>query len=181
VRRHYYYNGLWGNAAGTNYPASEVWPRIPQQYFTAFQEVTIRTKQIMEDWGKRTNVYGLIHADMGTKANVLFHGIEARAIDFDDAGFGYWIYDLAMPLSDWEGEKIWLSYRDALLEGYTKIRAIPEEQLGQLKLFQAAIRAMEIFWGTATLMRFSDSTYWIKRRDNACIHIVRYLKENPQQ
>jgi Ser/Thr protein kinase RdoA (MazF antagonist) len=133
----------------------------------------------MDDWGKGANVYGLIHADIGTKANVLFHSGEARAIDFDDAGFGYWMYDLAIPLSDWEGEKIWLTYRDALLEGYTETQSISHEQLEQLKLFQAAIRAMEIFWGTATLMRFSDSTYWMKRRDTAWRHIKRYLKENP--
>ena len=63
----------------------------------------------MEDWGKEPDVYGLIHADLGTKANVLFNKGEARAIDFDDGGFGYWTYDLAVPLCDWEGEDVWLA------------------------------------------------------------------------
>jgi len=180
VRRHYDRNGLWGDDTGTNYTAGEVWPEIPRQYFEAFQEVTMRVEHVMEDWGKGLDVYGLIHADLGTKGNVLFHGGEARAIDFDDAGFGYWMYDLAMPLSDWEGEDVWPAYREALLKGYTKMRPIPEEQLGQLELFQAAIRAMEIFWGTASIMRFPNSTYWRERRDEAWKHIKRYLKENPQ-
>jgi Ser/Thr protein kinase RdoA (MazF antagonist) len=179
VRRHYDQNGLWGDATGTNCTANEVWQRIPQQYFKAFQEVTRRMEQIMEDWGKEANVYGLIHADIGTKANVLFHSGEARVIDFDDAGFGYWMYDLAIALSDWEGEMVWSAYRDALLEGYTEIRTIPDEQLEQLKLFQAAVRAMEIFWGTAILMRFSHSSYWRKRREKAWRHIRSYLRENP--
>ena len=181
VRRHYDCNGLWGDDTGTNYTAGEVWPRIPPRYFEAFQEVTMRVEHVMEDWGKGLDVYGLIHADLGTKANVLFHSGEARAIDFDDAGFGYWMYDLAIPLSDWEGEDVWLTYRDALLEGYTEIRPIPEEQLGELELFQAAVRAMEIFWGTASTIRFPDSTYWIERRDKAWRHIKHYLKENIQQ
>jgi Ser/Thr protein kinase RdoA (MazF antagonist) len=133
----------------------------------------------MEKWGKGPDVYGLIHADLGTKANVLFYGQEARPIDFDDGGFGYWVYDLAVPLADWEGEDVWPTYRYALLEGYKEIRSIPEEQLLQLELFQAAYRAMEIFWGTAGTMHGLDSTYWIERRDEAWRHIKRYLKENP--
>ena len=127
----------------------------------------------MESWGKGLSVYGLIHADLGTKANVLFYGREARAIDFDDGGFGYWIYDLAVPLCDWEGQNVWSEYRNALLAGYKEFRPIPEEQLAQLELFQAAFRAMEIFWGTASLMRHPDSTYWVERRDQAW----RYIKQ----
>jgi len=179
VRRHYDCNGLWGNDTGTNYTADEVWPRIPKRYFKAFKEVTMRVEQTMEDWGKGTEAYGLIHADLGTKANVLFCGREARAIDFDDSGFGYWMHDLAVPLCDWEGEHVWPAYRAALLKGYLETRFIPQEQLSQLELFQAAIRAMEIFWGTAGIMRNPDSTYWAKRRDKAWRHIKRYLKENP--
>ena len=181
VRRHYDRNGLWGDDTGTNYTSDEVWPRIPRRYFEAFREVTTRVERVMDDWGKGPNVYGLIHADLGTKANVLFHGGEARAIDFDDGGFGYWVYDLAVPMVDWEGEDAWPAYLEALLEGYTGIRSMPEEQLEQLELFQASFRAMEVFWGTACTMRRPDSTYWMERRDEAWRHIKRYLKENPKR
>jgi Ser/Thr protein kinase RdoA (MazF antagonist) len=181
VRRHYDRNGLGGDDTGTRYTAGEVWSRIPRRYFGAFQEVTTRVEQVMEEWGKGPDVYGLIHADLGTKANVLFHGREARPIDFDDGGFGYWVYDLAMPLADWEGEAVWPVYRDALLLGYREKRSIPEEQLDQLELFQAAIRAMEIFWGTTGIMRRPGSAYWIERRHRVWRHIRRYLKEHPQQ
>ncbi len=134
----------------------------------------------MEDWGRGEDVYGLIHADLGTKANVLFHGREARPVDFDDTGFGYWVYDLAVPLCDWEGEDVWPAYREALLEGYTERRSMSEEQLEKLELFQAGFRAMEIFWGTAATIRHPDSTYWAERRDQAWRHIRRYLKKNPR-
>ena len=181
VRRHYDRNGLWGDDTGTGYTADEVWPRIPRRYFEAFQEVTTRVEQVMEDWGKGLDVYGLIHADLGTEANVLFHRGEARAIDFDDGGYGYWVYDLAVPLVDLEGDDALPIFRDALLEGYSEIRSIPEEQLEKLELFQAAFRALEVFWGTACTIHNPDSTYWKERRDNAWTHIKRYLKENPRR
>jgi len=179
VRRHYDRNGLWGDDTGTGYTADEVWPRIPRRFFGAFREVTTRVEEVMEDWGKGPDVYGLIHADLGTEANVLFHRGEARAIDFDDGGYGYWVYDLAIPLVDLDGNEALPIFRDALLEGYAEIRSMPEEQLDKLDLFQAAFRALEIFWGTASTMRFPGSTYWSKRREEAWGHIRRYLKENP--
>lgn len=177
VRRHYDHNGLWGDDTGTSYTADEVWPRIRRRYFEAFREVTLRVERVMEDWGKELDVYGLIHADLGTNANVLFYSGEARAIDFDDGGFGYWMYDLAVALCDWEGMNEWSTYRDALLEGYLEMRSIPEEQLKQLQLFQAAYRAVEIFWATAGAIRFKDPTYWMKRQDAAWKHIKRYLRK----
>jgi Ser/Thr protein kinase RdoA (MazF antagonist) len=122
----------------------------------------------------------LIHADLGTKANVLFYGRNARPIDFD-GGFGYCVYDLAVPLADWEGNAVWPTFRVALLEGHREVGLVPEDQLGQLELFQAVIRVMEIFWGTAGVMCLPNSTYWIARRSEAWRHIKRYLKENPLQ
>jgi len=177
--RHYDRNGFWGDDTGTGYSSGEVWPRIPRRCFEAFREVTTRVEQVMDEWGKGPDVYGLIHADLGTEANVLFRGREARAIDFDDSGFGYWVYDLTVPMIDWEGEDVWPSYREALLKGYTGIRSMPEEQLEQLELFQASFRAMEIFWGTACMMHNPDSSYWMERREKAWRHIQRYLKKNP--
>jgi len=179
-RRHLDRNGLWGNDTGTGISADEVWSKIPKKYFNDFQKVTQRIEQVMDDWGKGSDVYGLIHADLGTKANVLFHGREARAIDFDDGGYGYWMFDLACPLVDWEGEDVWSAFRKALLEGYMEIRSIPDEQLEQLELFQAAWRAVEIFWGTASEMTNPDDTGWIERRDQAWKLLKRYLKGNPQ-
>jgi Ser/Thr protein kinase RdoA (MazF antagonist) len=179
VRRHYDANGLWGDDTGTGYAAGEVWPRIPGRFLGAFEEVTGRVGRVMEEWGRGPGVYGLIHADLGLDANALIHGGECRAIDFDDCGFGFWVYDLAMALAQWEGEEVWPAYRDALLEGYSEVRQMPGEKLEQLELFLAAIRAMEVFWGTAGVMRRPGSTYWAERRERAWEHMRSYLRRNP--
>jgi Ser/Thr protein kinase RdoA (MazF antagonist) len=137
-RRHYDRNGLWGDDTGVGFKASEVLTHLPERLYDDFYRVTSRLDAVMDDWGKDSGVYGLIHADLGTKANVLFHEREARAIDFDDSGYGYWLYDLTTPLYDWEGDVNWYIFRDALLAGYTEIRPLISEYLDMLELFQAA-------------------------------------------
>jgi len=44
------------------------------------------------------------------------------------------------------------------------VRGLPGVQLDRLELFLAAIRAMEVFWGTACLIRRPGYTYWEERR-----------------
>jgi Ser/Thr protein kinase RdoA (MazF antagonist) len=43
-------------------------------------------------------VFGLIHADLRL-ANLMVDDQGLTAIDFDDCGFGWWVYDLASALS----------------------------------------------------------------------------------
>ena len=93
-------------------------------------------------------VDGLIHADLclGQEGNVLFHKGQARPLDFDDCGFGYWVYDLAVPLAHWQTAPQWAIYRQALLEGYAKVRPLPRAELPYLGLFMAARHVSEILW-----------------------------------
>ena len=176
VRRHYDSDGLWGNDTGTGYSKEKVWSKIPQRYYKEFQQVTTRVEQVMDVWGKGSDVYGLIHADLGTVANVLFYEGEARAIDFDDSGYGYWVYDLAVPLVDLFGMESYTTLRDALLEGYLECRSLPEEQLAMLDVFQAAFRALEIFWGAAVTLSNPDNVYWKERMEEAWTHIKHILR-----
>jgi Ser/Thr protein kinase RdoA (MazF antagonist) len=179
-RRHYDRNRLWGDDTGVGYKSSEVLSYLPESYHDDFYQVTSRLEAVMKDWGKSSDVYGLIHSDLGTKANILFHKRQARAIDFDDSGYGYWLYDLTTPLYDWEGDENWPVFRDALLTGYTEIRPFLPEHLEMLELFQAAHAVLEIFWGTAILIRNPDSSYWYDRREKAWRHIKTYQEENPE-
>ena len=93
--------------------------------------------------------YGLGEAQIVFVAysNVLFYRGEARPIDFDDCGYGYWIYDLATPLAHWQTHPQWPVYRRALLDGYLGVRALPDEQLAHLDLFMAARHGSEMLWG----------------------------------
>jgi Ser/Thr protein kinase RdoA (MazF antagonist) len=78
------------------------------------------------------DVYGMIHADLHTE-NVLVDGERLSAIDFDDAGFGWYAYDLAAALYT-EQDAFHRKHphfelaRDALFRGYRGQRTLSAEQ-----------------------------------------------------
>lgn len=149
TRRHWDWEGLFGDGAGFNLPASQVWALVPQAYHDVFDAVARQTQRTMESLRQGPDVFGLIHADLflGAEGNVLFSGGQARPVDFDDCGLGYWAYDLAVPLCHWQQAEGWPSIRDALLDGYARIRPLPEDQLACLDLFMAARHVSEVLWG----------------------------------
>jgi len=138
AKRKYDWDGLFREDGGAGIPASEAWSLLPQEYLQPFDLVTRRVKLVMDAWGKASQVYGLIHGDLGLDANVLFWGGEARAIDFDDSGFGYYLYDLSLALEHCQEDEALPQFRDALLDGYARVRSLPEDQLEYLDLFLAA-------------------------------------------
>lgn len=148
TKRRYDWDGLFRDDSGCGLPASEAWPLLPRRLVEPFEAVARRVRQVMNEWGTGPDVYGLIHADLGVDANVLFWRGEARAIDFDDSGFGYWIYDLAVALEHCWEDADYHRFRDALLGGYAEIRSLPEEQLGYLDLFTAAFCVYWSLWAT---------------------------------
>jgi Ser/Thr protein kinase RdoA (MazF antagonist) len=147
-RRHWDWDGLFGDEAGFNLSGREVWALLPRSYFESFEAVAGRTRQVMVDLGTGPDAYGLIHTDLslGGGGNVLLSAGEARPIDFDDCGYGYWVYDFAVPLCHWRESESWPRIRDALLDGYAGIRLLPQKQLAHLELFMAARHVSEILW-----------------------------------
>ncbi len=146
TRRHRDWDGLFGDGAGFEFPAAELWEAIPQRFREPFEIVTGQIRQVMDELGKEPDAYGLVHADLDVNTNVLFWAGEAQAIDFDDCCFAYWLHDLAFALSPWQGsaEHHWI--QDALLEGYGQIRSLPESQLKHLDLFMSAFNATLMLW-----------------------------------
>lgn len=129
------------------YPLDELVASMPARYREAFTVVSAQVREVMEALGKGPDVYGLIHADMYFE-NVLFKDGRAFPIDFEDCGFGYWIWDLAVALCQWPWTEDWKWMRDALLRGYTRIRNLPEEQLKHLDLFMATQYATMVLWAS---------------------------------
>jgi Ser/Thr protein kinase RdoA (MazF antagonist) len=88
-------------------------------------------------------VVGLIHADLHLD-NALFAGEDVCMIDFDDCGFGFRIYDVAVALWELRHRADYDLFRDALIEGYTAQRHLPHDQVG---LIDAFIAAREVAFG----------------------------------
>lgn len=94
-------------------------------------------QEAIDGMGTDERVFGLIHADLH-HGNYLFHGQEVRAIDFDDCGWGHFLYDLAVTQWYLQARPDFQALRQAHLEGYSSIRPLDEEQLSQISTFIAA-------------------------------------------
>ena len=73
---------------------------------------------------------------------------EARPIDFDDCGYAHWVYDFAVVMADYLDNDNWSAFYDALLDGYTQIRPLPERSLAHLNTFMAARLVSLALWAT---------------------------------
>lgn len=81
--------------------------------------------------------YSMIHADCVAE-NVMVDGEQVRLIDFDDAGFGWHLFDIATVLYFDIDEDHFVAARDALIAGYREIRDLPQSQIEALPLFYLA-------------------------------------------
>lgn len=178
TKRHHDWNGMFRDnpAAGFDLSIDEVWAFLPQPYVEPFQVVTQRMRQVMDELGRGPDVYGLIHADLATDANLLFWHGEPRAIDFDESGFGYWMYDLAVALEHCRETGEYARFREALLEGYAEHRPLPEEQLRHLELFTAALDVYLGLWAAgATQVYPLYRETALRRLEHNAGHVVRYV------
>ncbi|OYX23337.1 MAG: hypothetical protein B7Z10_11430 [Rhodobacterales bacterium 32-66-7] len=91
---------------------------------------TDRLVRDLHAYGTGWKVFGLIHADLRL-ANLMVDAQGLWAIDFDDCGFGWWIYDLASALSFIETDPRLPDLIARWCEGYARVAPL-----------QAADRAM---------------------------------------
>lgn len=122
-------DNVFGEEAVTYKQLSEGVQRHLQRLYEQLQEVEQRL-------GKSPDQFGLIHSDLSF-GNVLFTTDAALPIDFDDCGFGCYLYDLAVILAGpWERPGF-RQRREALFEGYREICELPNEHLNLIPTFMA--------------------------------------------
>jgi Ser/Thr protein kinase RdoA (MazF antagonist) len=92
--------------------------------------------------GQGPETFGLIHGDLH-QGNYLFHGDQVRAIDFDDCGYGYYLYDMAVTLSEVNRRKNTPALRKSFLAGYRRVRHFSPEQEQYLDTF-IALRDLQL-------------------------------------
>ncbi len=129
------------------YPVEELVASMPKRFQEPFQLVSHQAYEVMESLGTGSDAYGMIHADMYPE-NLLFKTGEVFPIDFEDCGYGYWMWDIAVALCYWPWTDGWYWMRDAFLEGYAQVRTLPESQLVHLDLFMAAQYATMVLWAS---------------------------------
>lgn len=93
-----------------------------------------RARDDLAAYGDSTDRYGLIHADF-LPENLLVDDGTLQLIDFDDAGFGWHLFDVATSLFVVLGEPEFDRFLGAFLSGYRTERDLNDEHLVRLPLF----------------------------------------------
>jgi Ser/Thr protein kinase RdoA (MazF antagonist) len=98
--------GRWRDGMGVGPAESEVLARLEE-----------RLRQRLGAYGTGPGKFGLIHADTRL-ANLLVHDGTTAVIDFDDSGFGWYLYDLGTTVSFFEDDPAVPALAAAWLDGY---------------------------------------------------------------
>lgn len=113
--------------------SEQLWSKGELVYSTSemeiFRAAMERIRKDMQALGEGSDVFGIIHRDLHP-LNYVFHKRAAYVIDFDVCGWGYYLYDLAVPLVDLDftQEHYGAPYarmEAAFLEGYQRERPLP--------------------------------------------------------
>jgi Ser/Thr protein kinase RdoA (MazF antagonist) len=100
---------------------------------------------MLQALGEGPDTFGLIHADLHQR-NYLFHNGRAGAIDFDDCGYGHWLYDLAVTLYCLTDHPHFAALKEAFLTGYRRSRPLSKEQETYLETFIALRTLQDLLW-----------------------------------
>jgi Ser/Thr protein kinase RdoA (MazF antagonist) len=89
--------------------------------------------------------YGMIHADF-VPENLLVNDHDIRVIDFDDAGLGWYLFDIATALFFIQDDANYLLAKSALITAYLAERPLAEAGLTALPLFMLARSFTYLGW-----------------------------------
>ncbi len=150
-----------------------------QELITKARKATLmRLKRYQAMHPKRL---GLIHADLHF-GNLLRVGSEIGAIDFDDSGFGFYVYDLVIPYMSMQNilgkrnKKKFPLYKRALIDGYKSVRNWDEHDESLFPHLVTARKLLMLGW----LNSKTDKPMLKKRLKGAIKRVMEHISvENP--
>lgn len=121
--------------------APEVTPEVAQVLEKVQQTICNR----LDAFGKAPDRFNLIHADMRL-ANLLVDSNGTRLIDFDDCGWGWFLYDFAAAISFIEDDPRIPAMREAWVRGYRSVRKMSAEEEAEIDTFVMLRRMALLAW-----------------------------------
>lgn len=130
-------NATWGN-----------WRDAPN-VTEGIREILERLQSVVvsrvENFGQGPGRFGLIHADMRL-ANLIISDGSTRLIDFDDCGFGWFMYDFAAGISFMEDHPQVPVLKEAWVRGYRKFRELNDDDEREIDTFVMMRRMALLAW-----------------------------------
>lgn len=139
------------------------------------QAVREQARIELEQFGINDRNYSLIHADF-VPENLLVEGDTVRLIDFDDAGFGWHLFELATALYFVQDDPNYEVAKQSLIEGYRTKRALPNSDLTLLDLFLTMRGVTYLGWVQSRQETETAQELTPFLVDLACRTAERYLK-----
>jgi Ser/Thr protein kinase RdoA (MazF antagonist) len=99
----------------------------------------------LQRYGKSKDRFGLIHCDLRL-ANLLIDGQTVKVIDFDDSGFGWFMYDAATPVSFYEHDPKVPHLIESWLKGYKSVTSLAEADEREIPTFVMLRRLLLVAW-----------------------------------
>ena len=99
----------------------------------------------LKAYGQDNNRFGLIHCDLRL-ANLLIDGEQVKVIDFDDCGFGWYMYDAATPVSFYEHEPQVPDLIESWKAGYRRVIDLPAADEEEIPTFVMLRRLLLVAW-----------------------------------
>ena len=99
----------------------------------------------LKAYGQGHECFGLIHCDLRL-ANLLIDDGAVKVIDFDDCGFGWYMYDAATPVSFYEHEPQVPDLVEAWKTGYRRVIDLPKADEAEIPTFIMLRRLLLVAW-----------------------------------
>ena len=130
-------NAHWGNW--------RLAPEVTTEVKDKLERVELKIRERLLDYGKSEKRFNLIHADMRL-ANLLIHKGRTKLIDFDDCGFGWFMYDFASAVSFIEDNPRLPHFKSAWIKGYKSVRDLSTEDENEIDTFIMLRRMALLAW-----------------------------------
>lgn len=109
-------------------------PQLDEEQRQTIMEVREYLMRRLRDYGERPQTYSMIHADMHD-GNLMKVDDHITVIDFDDAGFGWHLYDMAVAIYQYQDRANFSDIEAAMVEGYRRYRDLEEAEVARLPDF----------------------------------------------
>ena len=126
--------GRWQDGVGVGPAECEVLGRL---------DATLRDR--LTAFGTAHRRYGLIHADTRL-ANLLVDDGQVSVIDFDDSGYGWYLYDVGTSVSFFEHQPQVPALIDSWLTGYRRFLDLPASDEAEIWTFILFRRLLLVAW-----------------------------------
>jgi Ser/Thr protein kinase RdoA (MazF antagonist) len=103
----------------------------------------------LQSLGSSPEVFGMMHTDLHDENVFICDGGDLYLIDFDDAGFSWYLYDIAVALQSYLGRKDFEELKAAIVDGYRRQRALSTAHADLVPLFLHIRARATIGWASA--------------------------------